>query len=224
MDNYQSFLQLLQLSSPSLPLGAYSYSEGLEYLVIKNIQNQEQLLEWLTQELLYGAIRVEGAIMLRSLANFPDLAKLNYWNNWLIANRETSELRQQSVQMGKSLSKLLNSLTNNNIFQQITTNFSHPCNYALAFGMAVSYWKIDREMALLAFLQTWVNNLISAGIKLIPLGQTTGQKLLTRINSVIINNYKSILTLPDEELYCCSLGLGLASMNHEQQYTRLFRS
>ncbi len=162
--------------------------------------------------------------MLRSSKYFPDLDKLNYWNNWLIANRETSELRRQSLQMGKSLSKLLISVTEADIFTQVLIKLTHACNYAIAFGMATSYWKINEEMALLAFLQTWANNIISAGIKLIPLGQTAGQKLLTDLNAVIINNYQNILQLEDNKLYCCSFGLGLASMNHEKQYTRLFRS
>ncbi len=87
MNNYHSFLHLLQLSSPTLPLGAYTYSEGLEYLVISQIQNSDQLYSWLEQELTYGAIRIETAIMLRSRQNFPDLEKLNYWNSWLIASK-----------------------------------------------------------------------------------------------------------------------------------------
>lgn len=224
MNNYQSFLHLLQLSSPTLPLGAYSYSEGLEYLVNNQIQNQEQFYSWLEQELTYGAIRIETAIMLRSQQNFPDLEKLNYWNNWLIASKETQELRQQSWQMGRSLIKLLISLTEDQIFSQIQTKLTNSCNYPLAFGMASAYWKINPEMALLAYLHNWASNLINVGVKLIPLGQTAGQKLLQQINSIIMEKYQQILNLKDDELYSCTLGLGLASMNHENQYSRLFRS
>ncbi len=224
MTNYQSFLNLLQLSSPALPLGAYSYSEGLENLVINQIQNQEQLYSWLQQELIYGAIRLETAIMLRGYRNFNDLEALNYWNNWLTASKETKELRQQSGQMGKSLIKLLTKLTQEQIFSEIEAKLTYPCNYPLAFGMASAYWQINSEMALLAYLQNWAGNLINAGVKLIPLGQTAGQQILSKINHVILQEYHNILNLQDHDLYSCTLGLGLASMNHEDQYTRLFRS
>ena len=107
MSDYRSFLKLLQLSSPSLPLGAYSYSEGLEYLVETNINTAQQLFDWLKQELTTGSIRIETAVMLRGYRYSNDRNKLNYWNDWLTATRETKELRQQSQQMGKSLKQLL---------------------------------------------------------------------------------------------------------------------
>lgn len=224
MVNPQAFLHLLQLSSPTLPLGAYSYSEGLESLVVNNITDEEKLYSWLEQELTYGAIRTEGAIMLRGYRYFNNLEQLNYWNSWLTASKETKELRQQSRQMGKSLMQLLTKLTGNSIFQQIETKFNYPCNYPVAFGMASAYWQIDQEMALIAYLHSWASNLINSGVKLIPLGQTAGQKVLQQINQVIEEIYQDILKLEDNQIYSCTLGLSLASMNHEDQYTRLFRS
>lgn len=225
MQNYQSFLDLLQLSSPTLPLGAYSYSEGLEYLInLNQINNQEELYLWLQHELNYGAIRLESAVMIRGYRHFNNLEQLNYWNNWLTASKETKELRQQSQQMGKSLVNLLTKLTDNPIFLKIKTNLTYPCNYPLGFGIAVAYWKINLGMALQAYLHNWASNLINAGVKLIPLGQTAGQILLNQINSVILSEYNQILNLQDHELYTCTLGLSLASMNHEHQYSRLFRS
>ncbi|PSB06716.1 urease accessory protein UreF, partial [filamentous cyanobacterium CCP2] len=108
-----SLLHLLQLVSPALPVGAYSYSEGLETLVQANkITNLSTLEDWLAQELRYGAIRLEAAVLLRiyDAAHSNQLDRLSYWNQWLSAFRETEELREQSWQMGRSLVRLLGDL------------------------------------------------------------------------------------------------------------------
>jgi urease accessory protein len=223
-------LELLQLSSPALPLGAYSYSEGLETLVEKQIIHDSDTLEhWLTQELISGAIRLEAAIMIRAYQNTiqSNLTQLNYWNYWLTAARESSELREQSWQMGNSLSRLLLELNH----VQEMPNLEHciaaidkPYNYAMMFGIAAAAWQINQNNTVLGFFQSWVTNLITAGVKLIPLGQTAGQKILLKLHPIIIESTNKILALSDENLMSCSWGLGLASMAHETQYTRLFRS
>ncbi len=99
-----------------------------------------------------------------------------------------------------------------------------PCNFAIAFGIAAAHWQIDTQAALVGYLHSWATNLITAGVKLIPLGQTDGQKLLLQLNLNIINASEEILALEDDNLNSCGWGLALASMAHETQYTRLFRS
>ncbi len=226
MSKELKLLKLLQLSSSNLPLGAYAYSEGLETLVEQQkITSLETLFNWLSQQLKFGSIRIETAIMIRSYQNFANqnFEKLNYWNNYLTANRETKELRQQSWQMGNSLIKLLLNIEKDNLLTKIN-QISLPCNYSIAFGMTAQLWKIDLENAILAYLQTWTNNLITAGIKLIPLGQTQGQKILTQINEIIVFVAEEIINLQDDQLFSCNIGLSLASMQHETLYSRLFRS
>jgi urease accessory protein len=224
----EKLLFLLQLCNSSLPLGAYSYSEGLETLVEeKQIIDGKSLNEWLVNELKYGSIRIELAIVIRSYNCYfkKDLEGLLYWNNWFSASRETAELRQQSWQMGKSLLKLILSFESENQFlSKVIKSFHDPCNYAIAFGIITAYWEIKIEDLLLGYVHNWVNNLINVGVKLIPLGQTEGQKLLLNINHEIIKNTHDILFLKDEELSSCSWGLSLASIKHEQLYSRLFRS
>ncbi len=218
-------LCLLQLANPGLPVGAYSYSEGLETLVENNIIiNQESLLHWLEAELRYGAIRLEAAVMIRAyncvLRN--DLGALSRWNMWLSAVRETEELRNSSLQMGRSLIQLFAKLQpQSKITADSVGNY---CNYAIAFGIAVAEWDINIQAAILGYLHSWVSNLITAGVKLIPLGQTAGQLLLVKLQPLINDAAASILALEDDNLSCCSWGLSLASMAHETQYTRLFRS
>jgi urease accessory protein len=218
-------LSILQLASPALPVGAYSYSEGLEMLVENGtIANQTNLKDWLKAELLYGAIRLEAAVMVRSqqAVKIGDIESLCRWNLWLSAARETEELRASSWQMGRSLIQLLGKLEPQII--PIANTVGNPCNYAIAFGIAVAHWQISIQAALLGYLHSWASNLITAGVKLIPLGQTAGQQLLLDLQPLLIAAALEILTLEDDQLACCSWGLSLASMQHETQYTRLFRS
>ena len=148
--------------------------------------------------------------------------RLQYWNQWLSAARETEELRQQSWQMGGSLTKLAIELTPE--IQELIIAIGRPCNYAIAVGVVAQYWQIDRQTTVTAYLHSWVTNLIGAGIKLIPLGQTAGQQILWQLQAEIDLLSQTIPTLADEDLYACSWGLSLASMQHETLYSRLFRS
>jgi urease accessory protein len=218
-------LYLLQLSSSALPVGAYSYSEGLETLVETGaIASGDSLHNWLKLELRYGTIRTEAAIMLRAKQACKEkkFLELNSWNDWLSAARETSELRQQGWQMGQSLWKLLCELEPQ--VKQIESYIESPYNWAISFAIAATFWKLEDEVAIKAYLHSWLSNLISAGVKLIPLGQTRGQQLLLDLSSAIVETARKVLSLQDEELISCTWGLGLASMAHETQYTRLFRS
>ncbi|MBD2343155.1 urease accessory protein UreF [Anabaena subtropica] len=219
------FLQILQLASSALPVGAYSYSEGLETLIENGaIANQKTLKQWLEAELTYGAIRLEAAVMVRAnqAVTTGDLERLRYWNLWLSAARETQELRNSSWQMGRSLMQLLGKIQPEIL--PLANAVGHPCNYAIAFGIVAAHWQINISVALLGYLHSWANNLITAGVKIIPLGQTAGQELLLQLQPLISHATVEIMSLKDDELSCCSWGLSLASMQHETQYTRLFRS
>lgn len=223
--NNEPLLNLLQLASPSLPVGGYSYSEGLETLVFQGkVNNSKSLQNWIEDSLQFGAIRLEAAVMIRvyrSLQN-NDLEKLKYWNNWATAVRETEELRLQSLQMGTSLKTLLIAMQPalKDKLKYCETEY----NFAVAFGVAAQSWQIEEKAATLGFLHSWASNLIGAGVKLIPLGQTAGQQLLLSLQSKLIAATEEILVLEDDDLSVCSWGLSLASMNHECLYTRLFRS
>ncbi len=231
--NNQQLLRLLQLASPLLPVGSYSYSEGLESLISQGIiQDRVTLQAWIQRELQVGAIRVETAIMDRAyLAGIePNLERLQYWNQWLSATRETEELRQQSWQMGGSLTKLAIELTPeiqdliSTIVGGVSLKENPPCNYAIAFGTIAQYWQIERDTTIAAYLHSWVTNYLGAGVKLIPLGQTAGQQILWGLQAEIDVLARTIPTLADDDLYACSWGLSLASMQHETLYSRLFRS
>jgi urease accessory protein len=215
-----ALLRLLQLTSPSLPVGAYSYSEGLETLV------DRQVITNADQELRYGTARIDGAIVARcyQAAQDQDWGTVVAWNRWLSANRETEELRLQSLQMGRSLWRLWQDLDQENLAVMRPTFETEGCHFAVMFGLIAAVWQIEPRSALLGYLHSWMSNLIAAGIKLIPLGQTAGQRLLLDLNPAIEAAVEMIFNLSDAQLSSCSWGLSIASMAHETQYSRLFRS
>jgi urease accessory protein len=223
-----ALLRLLQLTSPALPVGAYSYSEGLEWAIDRGIvTSAQQLQDWLVQDLNSGGIRIEGAVMVRVYRAIAagDHAGVSHWNQWLSASRETEELRNQSWQMGRSLLRLWDDLA---VVEGLEPGVDWvaltPCNFAVAFGIVAHHWQIPIEEALVGYLQSWASNLISAGIKLIPLGQTAGQQLLLNLSPTLVAASRSIPALADDELRSSNWGVILASMGHETQYSRLFRS
>jgi urease accessory protein len=236
--NSLALLRLLQLVSPALPVGAYTYSEGLETLVQQEtIATANHLQQWLTQELQYGTIRIEAVILREAydaaqrLESDSDsaIAQLNHWNNWLSAFRETSEIREQSWQMGRSLIRLLQDLQPDTSVAAILEKtdlekIEPPINFAISFAIAAAHWQIDRSTTILGYLQSWAANLVNAGVRLIPLGQTQGQQVIQALAPEIEGAMADILQIKIEAVQACNWGVAIASMNHESLYSRLFRS
>lgn len=226
----QPLLPLLQLSSSALPVGAYSYSEGLESLVHDgSLSNRDALGEWIRGELRWGSIRMEGAIAHRihQAASQQDIDRITYWNQWLSAARDSEELREQNWQMGRALTRLVLNLDGEQItpdMRQLLSQGQPPVNFATAFAIAAAHRHIPPDSMLLGYLHSWASNLIAAGIKLIPLGQTEGQQLLSALHSDIGHTVQTAMTLSDDDLASCTWGLAIASMTHETLYSRLFRS
>jgi urease accessory protein len=226
-----TLLRLLQLASSTLPVGAYSYSEGLEFLIQEGkIINAPDLQIWLREGLTYGAVQLEMTVMARvyglvlqsdalsQTSPKDQMSQIQTWNQWLSAAKEGAELQQQSWQMGGSLRRLLMELEPESLLANLPT----PCNFAIAYILTAAHWQIPLQAALLGYAQSWVTNLIAAGIKLIPLGQTQGQRLLAQLHPDLIQACAHSLGHPQPQV--CGWGLALASMGHESQYSRLFRS
>jgi len=220
-----SLLALLQFASPALPVGAYSYSEGIETLVQNGkVKDGLTLEHWLEQELEYGAISVEATVLLRAYrcVESGDLDRLKSWNNWLSAFRETEEMREQSWQMGRSLTRLLVDLQPS--LQPTLAACGNICNFTVAFAIAAHHWQVDPQTAVLGYLYSWASNLANAGVRLIPLGQTQGQHLLLNLYPILEQTVATIMNARDDDLKNCGWGLAIASMQHETLYSRLFRS
>ena len=219
-----AMLNLMRLTSPSLPVGAFAYSQGLEFACDQ---------EWIRDE---GSVRQWIAGLMRNSQTYVDLpilvhlynawqedsfAKVSYWSKYLLASREAKELRDEDHYIGKALSKLLIDLEVSKAKEIIDTPY---VTYATAFSLAAVAWEISQEECCKGYLWAWCENQVSAAIKLIPLGQTAGQRILSSLIKEIPDLVKTGMQLEDEEIGSTAVGLGVASANHETQYSRLFRS
>jgi urease accessory protein len=217
-------VRLLQLASPSLPVGAYSYSQGLEAAVEAGIVHDAATAStWIGDVLAICVQSLEAPIFLRLVAAWEadDIEAVRRWNEELIASRETAELRAETLQMGYSLRTLLASLGIGNAndldeFEELA--------YPAAFAFAVAAWKIDAREALTAYLFAWIENQVLASLKCVPLGQTDGQRVLLDLAQRIPAVVESAAALCDEDLSSLAPGLALLSARHETQYSRIFRS
>ncbi|MEO1079225.1 MAG: urease accessory UreF family protein [Pseudomonadota bacterium] len=214
-------LHLLHLSSPALPVGAYAYSQGLEYAIEEGWVDGPALRSWLSDGLALGLSQLDLPIILRAHAatlaeNEPTLSE---WNDCILANRETRELLLEDQQIGAALWRLLASLQSPTlpILRQAP-------GYAIAFAVAAARWQISAADASSAFCYSWLENQVTAATKLVPLGQTEAQKLLLGLLEEIPDACASAADLEDDDIGLSLAGLALASSLHEHQHTRLFRS
>lgn len=215
-------LRLWQLISPSLPIGAYAYSGGLEAAVEAQwITDQEQACHWISQLIEFGLLKLDIPVFNRlySSSEEQDVVSFNEWNAYLLASRESSELREEDIQLARALKRLL-------IDMDMPMSSLTECEYAYAaiFAHACANWQIDRVDAAHALVWSWCENQVAAAIKLVPLGQTAGQQILQQLQPMIIELTQPALTLADDEIGYTLPGLAIISARHEHQYTRLFRS
>ena len=214
-------LHLLHLSSPALPIGAYAYSQGLEYAIENKWVVDNRLRDWLSDGLSLGVGRLDLPILIRVLnaLNGSDSIAMNSWNSILLASRETEELLLEDQQVGAALWRLLTNLMD---CQEIS--FVQKPGYAVAFAVACYKWEVPLEGALEAYCYSWLENQVTAATKLVPLGQTSAQKLLLGLLEEIPTTCATAQTLEDDDIGLSLPGLAMASSHHEYQHTRLFRS
>ena len=222
-------IRLLQLTSPALPVGAFTYSQGLEWAAeAGTITDEASAGEWIGG-LMHGTLaRFEAPLAAALLAAWhgDDDARVAWLNDTFLASRETAELRAETVQMGYSLVRLLRDLP---AFRAVPgmgdrlAALDTPA-FPTAWTAAASAWQIPAAEALPAYLWAWLENQVLAAIKVVPLGQSAGQRLLSRLGDDIPALAETALTLPEDDWSNFTPGLALASSRHETQYSRLFRS
>jgi urease accessory protein len=219
----QALLRLCHLVSPALPVGAYAYSQGLEYAVHAGwVHDEASTLDWL-QGLSANAIgTLDLPILLRLYRawSIPDLPGVRHWSAQLLAARETSELRAEELHLGRALARVLVELEIGEAgeWQQAAPAF------ATLFSLAAVRWRIDAADALRGYLWAWSENQVLAALKLVPLGQSSGQRLLHRLTAAMPGIVERAQTLGDEAIGVGTLSQAFASALHESQYSRLFRS
>ncbi|MGQ0502738.1 MAG: urease accessory protein UreF [Panacagrimonas sp.] len=217
----QALTALLQLASPALPVGAYSYSQGLESAIDAGLVTDEaSALRWIGDGLRLVLARYEGPVWLRlhRAAVTGDGDALRSWNADVLATRETAELRAETVQMGYSLVQLLGTLGHASIFDD------GEVAYPAAHAWACACWNIGEEEGLVAYLYGWTENQAMAALKTVPLGQTAGQRILLGLRPLIADAASRSSALADDELSTQTPLLAILSSQHQTQYSRLFRS
>jgi len=222
--NNSSLLKLMRLTSPSLPIGGYSYSQGLEFAVSSGwVHDVPSALDWIQGLLKHSLMNVDLPIFVRLYASWKgdNLEKVSYWNDFLIANRDSFELQEEDRQMGKALARLLVDLGLNEAKPFLRAPYG--CFLSL-FSLAAERWNISLDDAANGFLWMWAENKVLCAMKLVPLGQTDGQKILSVVIEIISQVIDHGLALTDEDIGYSAPGQGIASALHETQYTRLFRS
>jgi len=223
----QSMLHLLQLVSPSLPIGAYSYSQGLEAALENgSVNDAASARAWIVATLRQVVARFEAPVFWRLMQAFEarDAQAVVDWNERFIAARDTAEFRAETIQMGYSLGKLATELEigDAGLLAILQAQAELPLPTALAYA-AVAL-QVPAPEALLGMLFSWAENQVLVCVKSVPLGQVAGQRLLLSLQPELAQAAEAAQTLADEELSNWSPGLSLLSMQHEVQYSRLYRS
>ena len=231
MTNSAAHFSMMRMASPALPIGGFSYSQALESAIEHHwVSDEPSTANWLRDCLSLNVGRFEAPICLAmfnaSLSdNRAELARLH---SLYLASRETHELLAETKQMGYSLVRMLAGLHQiesdvRSACEQILAE-SSDCALPLAWAYATRAFNLTAQQSLDAYLWAWLENQVSAAIKTIPLGQQSGQNILSELAPAISAISQTAAQLPEQDWSNLSPGFVFASCAHEQQYSRLFRS
>lgn len=217
-----SQLRCLHLCSPMLPVGGFSFSQGLEYAIeTRWLVSVQDIGQWLDVVMAESMAYLDLPVVLRLKRAYADgnVNEFQYWSDFLLASRESAELLQAERVMGSAMNRLLHTLgINMGVYQNIDPSFIG------GFAVATQFWALSDEDALGAHLWIWLENQITAATKLLPLGQSDAQRLLLQKTEFIPPIVSLALNLRDEDVGASLPSLAMASAWHETQYSRLFRS
>ena len=217
-------LRLWQLISPALPVGAYAYSQGLEYAVTEGwVSDEASAQMWIEGVAGHSIVTLDLPLMQRMYRAWQDddEAQVIYWSRFLAASRESSEILAEDNHLGKSLARLLGGLDVN---RAAPWRFKQEVNFPAMFSLAASHWQVELQQALAGYLWAWCENQVAAALKIVPLGQTAGQRLLSALILKIPDWVEQGMAIEEGGIGVLCPGLAIASARHETQYSRLFRS
>ena len=218
------------LTSPSLPVGCFCYSEGLEsYLKIKNLEGSDHIKELIKNELTIGQIRIEAKCLIEFFDIFVDLKLGNNINNnkqrllsldkWLLSARDSVEIRDQQTQMAKSLFELTKEFGFEYIYEK-----NKSISWSLAWSWACFSFQINKLEMIENFIYAWTANQLSAAIRLIPMGSIKAQTIQLELLDLISEVSQEIVDSNINDLYVGNISLSMAQQNHNDLYTKLFRN
>jgi urease accessory protein len=218
-----SLLQLIWLASPALPVGGFSYSEGLEAgIEWAGLGTEQSAADWLVDQLHLSLARADLAVVAQAIEAWRcgDLPRIRSLNDWVFHTRESAEFLLQTEQMGRSFVEWLklHHADAADVFDCL------PASYPVAFAFAASRTDAAARDACLAFAFGWAENMVGAAVKAVPLGQSAGQRMLARLAAEIPTAVAYAIALEDDDRQAFSPMLAVLSGRHETQYSRLFRS
>ncbi len=218
------------LISPSLPVGGFCYSEGLEsYLKIKKLEGSDQIKDLIKNELKIGQIRIEAKCLIEFFDIFVDLKgfcnvkdnkrRLLSLDKWLLSSRDTVEIRDQQTQMAKSLFELTKEFGFEYLYEK-----NKSISWSLAWSWACFSFQIDQLEMIENFIYAWTANQLSAAIRLIPMGSIKAQTIQFELLDLISEVSEEIVDRNINDLYVGNISLSMAQQNHNDLYTKLFRN
>ncbi len=220
--NNNALLRLLQLVSPALPVGGFAFSHGLEYAVeCAWVSDEPSAKSWITGVLANSLVAMDLPLLQRcyQAIECDDHRMLQHWNNIVLASRETDEFLLAELEVGRALIRLLSDL-----HPEENLKRGGEQGFIAAFALAAVLWGVVEEDAMTGFAWSWAENQVAAAIKVVPLGQTAGQRILSGCVDLIPELVKQAKQVPDDKIGVSLPGLSMASTLHETQYSRLFRS
>jgi len=220
-------VRLLRLASPMLPVGAFSYSQGLESAVeLRWVDDEAAARAWFGDVLAFSVGTFEAPVWCRLHRAFraEDAVAAADWNDRLLSSRETRELRAETAQMGHSLRRLMADSGEFDGGAMTILRSLREVSFATAFSAACAAWQIGERAGLTAYLWAWLENQVVAAMKVVPLGQLAGQRLLAALQPQLVEIAQQAVRADDRDLSNLAPGLAIASCVHEVQYSRLFRS
>jgi urease accessory protein len=222
-----ALLQLIRLASPSLPVGGFSYSEGIESAVDAGLVTDEaSACGWLADQLALAIGRSELPVTARALAAWrrSDHVAVASWNAWFATTRETSELRRQAEQMGRSLAQWLRQRDGADGRVDILAALAPAPTWPVGFALAAADSGASPRAVLATFAAGWAESATQAALKAVPLGQAAAQRILAALSAAIPSTVERALAMATSEMQAFAPMLAILSSRHEEQYSRLFRS
>jgi urease accessory protein len=222
-----TLMRLMWLASPALPVGGFSYSEGLEAAVEAGLVRDEASAgRWLLDQLALSLGRADLPLLAQAYAAWQanDLPRITALNDWVRTTRESSEFRQQTEQMGRSLCEWLRQRAPGDERVAFLGQLAPAPTWPVAFALAAWQAGAPPREALLACAFGWAENIVQAALKAVPLGQSAGQRILDQALGPIASAVDAALVTSDESRQAFTPMLAILSAQHEAQYSRLFRS
>lgn len=223
----RALLHLMQLASPALPVGGFSYSEGLESAVDAGLVGSEvQARDWLLDQLQLGLERSDLALLGAAFEAWQadDGPRLGALNRWVLATRESAELQRQVQQMGRSMLEWLRLRQPQDDRVERLAALKPAPAWPLAFALAAVLSGAPRRESMLAFGFGWAENMVQAAMRCVPLGQSAGQRILAHLIEALPGTVDRAAALPQDAWQAFVPRLAILSSRHETQYSRLFRS